>query len=236
MDLPINDIVLAFKQEFKADECEELYQLAQQDILFTKEKLREFIHQGLSEDITHYELESLFEFIQTNTVMEVYINEIIAPFAPGMMIGKNIETEFVGSIGIYNRFASEKEQQVGAIMIAPIVVVCSLIQNAYLFVNDIENVTQAIERCKVLSEESMDSVQLYQHLIHLLIKPFYEVLDYRLLEPKKDIPQYIVTSFGLIEANYAIAHGKEIVKQIEKTLSDLLSSLEPQLKEESIIN
>lgn len=239
MDIPIKDIVDAFKQDFDPHECEGLYNLTHQEIIFTLAKLKQFVLHSQLQDITLEELEALFEFIQNDEILEVYINELVAPFAPGMMIGKTLESEFVGSIGIYDRFASEKEKQGGTIMIAPILVVCTLIQNAYLFINEMmlhHGMDDCIEKCKRLSEREIEIENIYRHVVHLVIKPFLEVLNYRVLSPEHPIPQYIVTSFGLIEAEYAVEHGHEITQQIEKTLDDMLKSLTPEavLKKEII--
>ncbi len=240
MDIPIKDIVEAFKQDFNPQECEGIYNLTHQDIIFTITKLKQFILHAQLQEITFSELEELFNFIQSDEVLETYINELVAPFAPGMMVGQTLESEFVGSIGIYDRFAYEKERQGGTIMIAPILVVCTLIQNAYLFINDImlhHDISYCLDKCKGLSERQIEIEDIYRHVVHLIIKPLLEVLHYRALNPTQNIPQYIVTSFGLIEAEYAIEHGHEITQQIEKTLDDMLKSLTPEdIKQNNLIN
>lgn len=240
MDIPIKDIVEAFKQDFNPQECEGIYNLTHQEIIFTITKLKQFILHAQLQEVTFTELEALFNFIQNDDILETYINELIAPFAPGVMVGQTLESEFVGSIGIYDRFAHEKERQGGTIMIAPILVVCTLIQNAYLFINDMmlhHDLGYGIDKCKELSERDIEIEDIYRHVVHLIIKPLLEVLHYRVLNPSQNIPQYIVTSFGLIEAEYAIEHGHEITEQIEKTLDDMLKSLTPEdIRKDNLIN
>lgn len=237
LDLPIKDIVDVFKQDFKPQECSGIYNLTHQDIIYTMTKLKQFILHAQLEEVSEDELKELFQFINEDEILETYINEIIAPFAPTTMVGQTLESEFVGSIGIYNRFALEKEKQQGAIMIAPILVVCTLIQNAYLFIDDVVNshdIYYCLDQCE---KHDISIEEIYCHVVHLIIKPLLEVLHYRVLNPSQNIPQYIVTSFGLIEAEYASEHGQEIAKQIEKTLDNMLKSLTSEMHDdENIIN
>lgn len=236
MDMPIKDITAAFKQTFEPQQCKEFYQLTNIQVAFTITKLKQFILHSTLENISQLQLEELFAFIQKDEVIETYMNEFIAPNAPGMMIGKNVEGEFIGSIGLYNQFAKEIKKQEGSIMLAPILIVSAVIQNAYLFINDIEthhDITYCLERCQKAGHQTIDIHDIYEHVVNIIIRPLYEVLNYRIMAPERNVPHYIVTSFGLISGEYALGHGDEIIQQIEQSLSKLMESISSKKEEDT---
>ena len=240
MDEALKEIVKAFKQDFKPEQCENFYRLTNEQLIFTIGRLKQLMYHT-NEEITPFDLEGLFYFIQQDEVVEIFMNELIAPYTPGRMVGSNLEGEFVRSIGMYDHFSKEIGNQEGAIMIAPILVVCSIIQNAYLFINDLdakEDIQECLERCQSESEQLIDMHTIYDHVVHIILKPLLEVLLYRSLQKDKNVPQFIITSFGLITAEYAIEHGNEISKQIEESLASVVNSIikNRQTKEDDIIN
>lgn len=229
MDMQLEQLVQSFKEEFKETECQEFYRIDQEVIEAKINAFNYFIEKMENDEVQIDDLKRLLEFIQNDDVLEIFMNEFITPYAPGKMVASTLEGEFVGSIGVYDRFTGEKDKQVGAIMIAPILVVCSIIQNGYLFIQDIdcEDMEYYLENSKAISNSGIDYEKMYSHIINLVVKPFIEVVEFRLQAPKRNVPQYIITSFGLIGAKQSLAYGNDIIKQIEDALGKVVNDVVP---------
>ena len=54
----------------------------------------------------------------------------------------------------------------------------------------------------------------------------YEIISYHLEKPNLDIPQYLVSSFGKVKADYALTQGNQLIDGIEKSLNEALSNID----------
>ncbi len=222
MDVPFNEIMKAFKKDYNKEVCQDFFNLTTAQLLDTKAKLESYLED--KEDLT-----SLCHYIEQDDVLAVFINDFIVNDTPASMVGSSIESEFINSIHVFERFEQELESQQGAIIIAPLIVVCPVIQNAYLFVNDMMekgSIEDALERCYQISHETLDQEMVYHHLCSIILKPFYEIISYHLEKPNLDIPQYLVSSFGKVKADYALTQGNQLIDGIEKSLNEALSNID----------
>ena len=222
MDVPFNEIMKAFKKDYNKEVCQDFFNLTTAQLLDTKAKLESYSED--KEDLT-----SLCHYIEQDDVLAVFINDFIVNDTPASMVGSSIESEFINSIHVFERFEQELESQQGAIIIAPLIVVCPVIQNAYLFVNDMMekgSIEDALERCYQISHETLDQEMVYHHLCSIILKPFYEIISYHLEKPNLDIPQYLVSSFGKVKADYALTQGNQLIDGIEKSLNEALSNID----------
>ena len=222
MDVPFNEIMKAFKKDYNKEGCQDFFTLTTTQLLDTKAKLESYLED--KED-----LDSLCHYIEEDDVLAVFINDFIVNDTPANMVGSSIESEFINSIHVFERFAQELDNQQGAVIIAPLIVVCPVIQNAYLFVNDMMergSIEEALERCYEVSHETLDQDMVYHHLCSIILKPFYEIVSYHLEKPDLAIPQYLVSSFGKVKANYALEQGNQLIDGIEKSLNEALKNID----------
>ena len=88
------------------------------------------------------------------------------------------------------------------------------------------SIEEALERCYQISHETLDQEMVYHHLCSIILKPFYEIISYHLEKPNLDIPQYLVSSFGKVKADYALTQGNQLIDGIEKSLNEALSNID----------
>lgn len=212
MQLPMQQIVDAFKQRFEISSCLDFYNIDTKIVSKTIDELNSFINDG-------EEIDDLIEYIQNNNVFEKYINELIAPLVPSELVGENVNRQFFSSIGMYEQIAKQKQEVQGTIVIAPVMVSASLIQNAYLFVNDIYTIDDVY---RMLEVEKLEINDIYDHIINILCVPLLEVLNYRLSHPNEGIPHYIVSTFGLIKADSNLNYADDIINRIEDSIKQMI--------------
>lgn len=207
MQLPIQQIIENFKEEFKKESCPQFYNIESSILVHTIQDLEEYMTQ--TKDFME-----LIYYIQNSQIFEIYINELIAPLVPDELVGESIEKQFLGSIGVYQRIAMQKQENENAIVISSINVSASLIQNAYLYVCEIRD----IDDLKSI-DQTLALADIYEHIINILCVPLKEVLKFRELALDRQVPHYIVSTFGLINADYAFSMGQEIIHRIEETFN-----------------
>lgn len=210
MQLPIQQIIDNFKEDFKKEDCPQFYNIESSILVNTIQDLEEYMTQ--TKDFM-----DLIYYIQNSQIFEIYINELIAPLVPDELVGENIEKQFLGSVGVYQRIAMQKQGNENAIVISSINVSASLIQNAYLYVCEIRD----IDDLKDIAQ-TMELTDIYEHIINILCVPLKEVLKFRELVLECQVPHYIVSTFGLINADYAFTMGQEIIKRIEETFNQFM--------------
>lgn len=208
LQLPIQQIIETFKQSF--DNCDEFNQL-------DEVKITQYIEE-ISNLIEEDNIQKIVDYIKTSKIFEIYINEFIAPLVPGELVGGNIIRQFMSSINVHEQILKQKQEVEGAVIIAPVMVAASLIQNAFLFIIEINGMN---ELNNIAIKENMDLETIKVHINEILFIPLLEVLKYRLMNENKPVPYFIVSTFGLINADYATHKIGELYEKIEETVKQL---------------
>ena len=134
----IRNLFDSFTWNYTKQECPEMYRYKNEKWKDVLEKIHLFEDLSQQEEIPDHMISYLLDYIATNEQIESFINECIAPYVQNVTVGKDSTDEFYRSIEIYNRqMANNISDEHMVVLLTPIYTAASLIQNAYLFVNDI---------------------------------------------------------------------------------------------------
>ncbi len=164
----------------------------------------------------------LFHFIKESELFELYINDMIAPLVPRQFVLNDLQGQLLGSVGFFRHILYETNENQNTIMILPMPVCCSIIQNAYLLITSVDDVEKFL---MIAAEYEMDIDFIHKQLLHILFFPLNESLLYRVLNPNKLIPHYFIMTFGVISAVYATKHSEELIEKFEDSIDHIAQEI-----------
>ena len=218
----VKNLLDSFRWSYSKKDCPEMYQYKIEKLKDVIDKIHMFEDLAEEEEIPNNMILYLLDYIANNEVVESFINECIAPFVQNTTIGSDVTDEFYRSIEIYNRQISHVDDQHMVVILTPIYTASSLIQNAYLFVNDLVMYKKELGD---YTTEELGTYDIYRYLIKLILNPLKEWILYH-LDEQEDVPVLIVSSLGTLTADFMINNAEEFLSKIQENIKAQLDHMD----------
>ncbi len=234
MDAEIRKMFESFQWSYSNENCQEMFGYTIEDYQNIVNQCRYFENTLELEQLENYQILYLLDYINTDPMIESFMNECIAPYVRNDTVGKDISDEFYRSIDIYNQHIANIEVNESVVLLTPIFTAASLIQNAYLFINDLINTGHQL---KDYAKDNLSEWDIYEYLVKMILIPIKEFSLFHLDKEDVPIPITIVSSFGTLKADYMLNHADELFARIRENISQSIEEAkERQASGNDIVN